>query len=228
MPNQAAKPNHAVAMSESVDPAVVATIVRTVLDRLKAQSAESKATAQSETTHKGETTDRSIMSPDRVISVATIEKIATRSATRILIGDGAVVTPAARDEARRRGLSIQRVANPSATAHQSHAVTSSTTNPSLIDPKDRGREAAVLQQLQRRGVAIAPSIKIILSEIPAIEVQRQCQAGRRAVMIRRIDDVGRFQAELGPDVWVLDMIELNLVSAVNVAARIAKLGGIAQ
>jgi hypothetical protein len=40
-------------------------------------------------------------------------------------------------------------------------------------------------------------------------------------MISALADVDRFFLELDPTVWVLDMARINLISAVNIVARIS-------
>lgn len=94
--------------------------------------------------------------------------------------------------------------------------------PALSDRNDPHRAAAVRQQLQRRGVALAAA-KVILTDAPARETFEQIRGGQRAATITTINDVERFAAELSPDTWILDMQRLNLPAATNVVARIARL-----
>ena len=93
----------------------------------------------------------------------------------------------------------------------------------ITDTVKPERAASVTAQLQRRGVKL-PRTSIVLSETPGREVYEQCtKYGQRSVMITSLADVDRFNTEMSPNSWVLDMTRLNLVAATNVAARIAQL-----
>lgn len=81
-------------------------------------------------------------------------------------------------------------------------------------------------QLQRRGVALPAGSDVVWTDQPATAVFEQCRSGRRAVMVSAFSDVERFTDELSPEVWVLDRKKLNLVAAVNAAARIAHLAAL--
>ncbi|MEL6108724.1 MAG: hypothetical protein AAFU85_22180 [Planctomycetota bacterium] len=84
-------------------------------------------------------------------------------------------------------------------------------------------EPALDAQMRRRGVVLPASTKLLWTDEPARAVYEQCRGGRRAVMVTAFSDVERFAQELDPDVWVLDRKRINLVAAVNAAARIAQL-----
>ncbi|MEO1529689.1 MAG: hypothetical protein AAFX06_30070 [Planctomycetota bacterium] len=85
------------------------------------------------------------------------------------------------------------------------------------------RDPALESQMQRRGVVLPADTELLWTDEPAKAVFEACGGGRRAVMITAFSDVERFMQELRPDVWVLDRKRINLVAAVNAAARIAQL-----
>ena len=179
--------------ANTVDSALVAALVREVIARLQQQDTTT--------------------SNDRVISLETIQAHQT---TQLAIAPSAVVTPAASDEARRRGITIQRIDQPATRTNQS-------TTYSVIDADNPKRAETVHDQLQRRG-ASPNSATVVLSDTPAAEVHRQMLAGKRATMVAAVADVPRFAAELDPQVWVLDMKRLNIPAAVNTVAKIAQQG----
>jgi hypothetical protein len=177
----------------AIDQALVAQLVGEVVARLQQQD--------------------STVCDARVISVETVQAHQT---SQLTISPSAVITPAARDEARRRGIKIQRVERPAKSVNQS-------TTHNIIDTDDLKRAETVISQLQRRG-GMPSSATVVLSDTPAVEVHRQIVSGKRATMVAAIADVPRFAAELDPQVWVLDMKRLNIPAAVNVVAKIAQQG----
>jgi hypothetical protein len=133
-----------------------------------------------------------------------------------------VVTPSAHDEARARRITIHR-------GQQSNQATPTTTHEkqqasqtAIIDFAKPDRAAAVAQQLSRRAIDLNGR-KIILSDTPARELYHQCtRHGEVAVMVGSLEEVERFAGEIDATVWVLDMKRLNMMAAVNVAARISR------
>lgn len=182
----------------SIDPALIASISREVIARLRSASPSA--------------TDASIC--DQLITSETIESITGKPA-RILIAKSAVVTPAACDEARRRGITIHRTNGPQPSTPTHHA------SIEITDTSDPQRAQNVREQLERRSVCRSAA-RIVLSDQPANEVHRLCAIGERAVMIISIIDVPRFADDFKPTVWVLDMKRMNLAVAVNAAARITQ------
>ncbi len=161
---------------------------------------------------------------DRVITVDTIDRVRSTS-KQLLVPRGAVVTPAARDQASSRGITI-RFAVEAVPPQRSQAVTDdAVTAPPLAnitDPREPERAITIGQQLIRRGITRLDTT-VVLSDTPASDVHRYCQVDReRAVMIASLIDVDRFWDEFKPTVWVLDMARANFVAAVNIVARIAR------
>jgi hypothetical protein len=188
--------------NEPIDRDVVADIARKVIARLVAGSdAPDTPTVD-----------------DRVVSIGTLQQL-PRSGKRISIRPDAIITPAAADEARDRGITISRTNDTPGQPHTREAA-------AITDPARPERATAVCRQLDRRGIGTS-SARIVLSDTPASEVWQQCSAqGERAVMISAVHDVQRFADELQPTLWVLDMNRLNLVAAVNVIATITRIGSL--
>lgn len=196
------------AMYTPIDPALIAAIVRKVMDRLQQTDQETK-------------TDRTAISiADKVVSQSTIEKLPGEP-SQVFVAPGAVVTPAARDAARDRGIEIN---NSAAVPPAQRPNQQQSNSQEIIDPDQPERAHSVISQLKRRGIEEV-GLRIVLSDTPAAELQKQIAAnGCRGAMLTRVTDVERFQRELAPQVWVLDMGRMNLTTAVNTAARIAQLG----
>ncbi len=188
--------------NHTIDPALVAAIAREVIARIKSTS---------------KTNDTAASIGDRVVTAAAIERL-TGQPTQVFITPQAIVTPAARDEARRRGIAINRTVQLPDSQRPDHAKLE------ITDSTNPERATAVQAQVARRGHADA-SARIVLSDTPAREVYQQCAVnGEIAVMITSVTDVQRFAQELSPTVWVLDMQRLNLTAAVNAVARILQNG----
>ena len=185
--------NDAKANDKTIDRALIADVVRKVIARLQ------------------QTTTTNIDA--RLITLETIEK---HDAGQLVIDESAVITPAACDEARRRGIAIQRL-------HKTKITTNIQTDTSIADTDDPNRADTVLHQLSRRGAKLGRA-KVILSDTPANETHKQIMSGNRATMITAIADVERFAGELDPNVWVLDMKRLNIPAAVNTVVKISQLG----
>jgi hypothetical protein len=179
------------------DPAWIGSIAREVIRRLQRETAPPASTA-----------------PVKLVTVETLERLG--GAGEIRVSPSCVVTPAASEEAVRRGIKLVREA--SAAAPQA----GSPANPPAGPPPDQ-RDDVLAAQLTRRNITLPPGIDVVWTETPAAEVYRHCAAGRPAVMITAYADVERFAAELSPRVWVLDAQRLSLVAATNAAARIARL-----
>jgi hypothetical protein len=156
---------------------------------------------------------------EKVITASTIERIPKTQKT-LTIAAGAIITPAARDEVKRRNISIGRDTD---NATQTPRYRAAETKPRISDSAKPERAASITAQLQRRGVKL-PKTNILLSETPGHDVYEQItRHGQRSVMIASLADVDRFHTEMSPTSWVLDMTRLNFVAATNVAARIAQL-----
>ena len=175
---------------ESIDPVLIAAVVRQVIARLDQQSHHSNR------------------------QLITLEVIEQHDQPQLIVSNTAVITPAAQDEATRRGIVITRDCRPA-------RLDQHVLNVNIEDPQNPQRAQAVTQQLKRRGIQIA-NFKIVLSDCPANELFRQISQGERAVMINQLADVTRFANQFEPNLWVLDMERLNLAAAVNAIAKIAQ------
>ena len=197
----------------AIDPAFVQQIVRTVIARLQ-QLDISRIDTQTNAT-----------AASIAVKVVTSQTIASIKGTpsQIFVTPRTVVTPAAYDAARERGIEITKTtAVPPEQRPQQP--TSNNHGQQIIDRSKPERAESLVRQLALRGIATLPS-QIVLTDTPAAELHH-CMSTRRcrAAMVATITDVDRFHRELEPEVWVLDMGRMNLIQAVNVAARIAQLG----
>ncbi len=159
-----------------------------------------------------------------MVSTQTIEQI-NEPVSSVAIRSDAVITPAAKDAARQRGITLQRCDQ--SNGDQSNGDKKTNTEQQrplqLVDTDDPSRSELIESQLRRRGVSQMHT-RIVLTDSPAATVVREVKGGEVAVMVSSLDEVDRFAAECNPTSWVLDMKRLNLPGAVNVAALITKLG----
>ncbi|MGB7326075.1 MAG: hypothetical protein WBD31_14480 [Rubripirellula sp.] len=181
------------AILSAIDSAVLARIVGEVIARLKAS--------------------QTVVVESKIIDAKTIGQYAVGAT--ITIAAKAIVTPAAKDEAKQRNITITRD-----TVASQKTVGERSSGGKIMD-SDPLRAESVEAQLVRRGIKLAAA-SVVLSDTPAVEVANQFGSGKRAVMIGSIDDVNRFGSEVDPQVWVLDMKRLNLIAAVNVISAIAR------
>ncbi len=186
------------ATGESIDPILIAAIVRKVIARLTEPTP-------------------AVACDNGVVSVKTIEQ---QTGKRLVVAKSAVITPAARDEARLRGITIERT-------NETSVSNSQTSIQNVSDIDDPSRAETIRRQLDRRGIDLSVA-NVVLSDSPALEVHRQISGGQSAAMVTEISDVERFQSELSPSIWVLDMKRLNIPSAVNAVAKISQLASISQ
>ena len=146
----------------------------------------------------------------KLVTLDTLQRLGTSG--EIHLAPSCVVTPAAEEEAKRRGIQLVHAK----TAHSNETASSATDEPS------GHHDDALLRQLALRGVALPADADVVWTRTPAAEVCRHCACGKRAVMITAYADVDRFAAEISPQVWVLDAERLSLVAATNIAVRIAR------
>ncbi|KAA5540447.1 hypothetical protein FYK55_20770 [Roseiconus nitratireducens] len=196
------------------DPAMIARIAREVIRRLRndPNAAADLAAGSSAVAPENKPAATTIVGK-RLITVETLRAHADTS--ELVAAPGAVITPAARDEAKRRGIAI--VSASTSRQASPHNATGDRANGPVGQ-----HDCELAGQLQRRGVRLPGGVKVIWTDRPAAEVCRRCQSGDRATMVGTFTDVDRFAAELAPTVWVLDRTKLNLTAAVNAAVRIAQ------
>lgn len=208
---------------DQIDPAWVAAIARKVIARLKSGSASDSTTSVAKTTTNAanpttsQTNQTAASIDDRVITAATIERL-SGTPTQIFITPEAIVTPAARDQARQSGITITQTVNLPATQKPKHV------RIEILDAAQPERAEAVHTQLARRGIVVGTA-RVMLSDTPGLDVYRQCTTrNERAVLIASMTDVQRFADEMSPTIWVLDMQRLNITEATNVVAQIVRMG----
>ncbi|QEG00607.1 hypothetical protein Mal15_46780 [Stieleria maiorica] len=185
---------------------MIADIARRVVRQLRDSGSPAVADASP-------ATPPAAVTGEKLITIETLDRHAATG--QVVAAVGAIITPAAREEALRRGITIQSAVDGAmgpadCTSHHQ------TNGSSASIPE------SLRHQLDRRNVVLPAGVEIRWCDEPATEVYRCCSNGQRATMVAALSDVQRFHDELAPDVWVLDRQKLNLVAAVNVAARIAR------
>jgi hypothetical protein len=197
----------------------VEAIVRRVLEQLVSEPMQvpvSSAPSESTSTFGLST---------RVISLEELKTVPSTVNT-LHVGVQSVVTPAARDELRRRGINLSRgeiVSTIDAPKKNSDAGSRAIHLQRDGDVSD-GQYAAVIKQVTGRGVRMCSkaSLSVVLSSRPATTAHHSAGPGRCVVSINRVDDVSRFMAELSPNIFVLDVKHLHLVAIAQAIAAIAK------
>jgi hypothetical protein len=203
----------------------VQRIVREVIARLAnphlpSSDPSSSAPSSRDTTSRDRAS--AVIVAERIVTARTISGIAG-TPTQIAVPPTAVITPAARDEARRRGITIEtnRGKEQQVTSGD-RAAPNECDGAAIRDTDNPQRAAAVTRQLAGRGIKKI-NARVVLSDTPALEVHRSCtQDHQRSVMIASLADVDRFANELNPTLWVIDMARMNLTMAVNIIARIQR------
>ncbi|WDQ15622.1 hypothetical protein [Rhodopirellula sp. P2] len=203
------------ATPNSVD---IASIVEQVLRRLREQTGTSVSTSKAATSGQ----PAHVLS-DKVISVDVIRGIPS-GVTQVQLSGG-IVTPAARDEMRARGITLAGT-KPTATASKKLAVNHGKRFVQLhTDSSSESIRDALTRQLSLRGVDHCPQAarSVVVTERPAATLLGRIQSGSRAVLITRLEDIARFGSEIDADTFVLDGQRFNLVALVNAASTIAQL-----
>lgn len=211
----------------NIDPAEIAAIVRSVLDRLRPSQEPTTAP----------------QTPPPVVKLVTVETVETAAASShktILVSQKSIVTPAARDEAKRLGVSLLQGAAvttstkiPASPAGTSVLDTSLLSHSALLavhDTTDSDWSQAVINHLSRRGVSAVTgseaTTQVVLTNEPARWSHHySAESGKRAAMIVKLSQIERFSRELSPEVWVLDKTEMNLSLINNAVSVIARLSG---
>ncbi|MEM6471065.1 MAG: hypothetical protein AAF802_16015 [Planctomycetota bacterium] len=178
----------------AIDPVVVSMVVREVVGRLKARSE-----ARPDAWHGDSKCDTSTSMQHCADQVVSLESLRNMKPGAVRLPSSAVVTPAAREEAARRGIRF-----------------------SAGDEND-AESCDFQRQLARRGISLRSHIAVVWTEDPATEVYKRCVSGRRAVMVTCLEDVARFAQSFDPQVWVLDRHKFTLATAVHAAGMISKL-----
>lgn len=216
--------------------AQIEAIVRAVLARLRdaAPGADDCAQAPSHGTGGSGRQDRGGPASEPVhlggpvISVATIEALPP-DIGKASVSATAVVTPAARDAARGRGLQLTIAAPPA---------TSSAAAPRLLlaDADCPLRLTAAVKQLQRRGVAVVPvavpelvaqlraggSTGLLLTDLPAPHVCDACRhESIRAAAVGSPDEAQAIAAAMDVNLWVVDMKRLPLARMLMLLQQLA-------
>ncbi|MEO9932210.1 hypothetical protein [Rhodopirellula bahusiensis] len=196
----------------------ITSIVEQVLRRLRDQTdtsvSPSKPTPNDETVH---------VLNDKVISVDVIQGIPA-GVTQVQVSGG-IVTPAARDEMRARGITLAGSKSTPAAATKTASNSGKRFIQLHTDTSSKSIRDALARQLSLRGVDHCPRAhrSVIVTNRPAATLFDRIQLGSRAVLITRLEDIPRFASEMDADTFVLDMQRFNLVALVNAANTIAQL-----
>jgi hypothetical protein len=172
---------------------------------------------------------------------------------KLRVPAGAVLTPTARERLLTAGIAIETINQKSTTAQStsSAATTPSTSKTersadqikmlgiaSEIGTAETGPGPALVAQLGRRGLQasllkvddllqqVAQGSKgLILTEHPQRVVCEACRRSEiRAAHVTQLLEVPDVQADLQPNLWVLDMRRLSLAAAVPIAAACLRSG----
>ncbi len=207
------------ALSEtSID---IEAIVRRVLMQLQQSKDNAMLSSDAESSNQTESIsfDAGVCSLDDV-------RLMTVSTKQLHLSPRTVITPAARDELRHRGITVVKLA----------AMPDAEINQAPRQPGTRSIHlqrdgivadhlfAAVKRQILSRGVRLCnqSDVEVILSSRPATTAHHWSGTNRCVVAINRIDDVPRFMIELSPNVFVLDIAHLHLVALASCITAIAK------
>lgn len=204
---------HTTKQANANDSVNIAEIVRQVLAQLdSAFETKVKTQPTNSATHNK---TKSAALTEKIITSRTIQTL-SKQTSQIFISPTAIITPSARDDARGRGIEIQRsVQLPDGQQPDQQKI-------EIFDYAQPERAQAVIQQLALRGITTGTD-KIVLTETPAKEVHFQCSKNNEvAVMIGSHNDIKRFADEITPTVWVLDMQRLTFSAVVNAVAQISK------
>lgn len=176
----------------------------------------------------------------RVIAVADIERLEA-GAKILLAAPGVVITPAALDEIRRRGLRMQRTEQgdlaglpssqqPAAATQvvvciaDSDQPTRATAWQRQLSLRGLQTDIIAMEEIQRRLQADAGQQAIIFSRLPAVLVCRFCRCAEiRAASITAASEVSRIQGAMRPNLWVLDTERLSFTNAIATAMQCARL-----
>ena len=158
----------------------------------------------------------------RVIDVAAVESL-SKDVQTVEPSLNSIITPAAKDELRLRGIGI-RVGHSGSVPVEPPSIHPSAESALTADPGQCELAGVIQQQLVRRGVSMAfvDRARIHLSIDPASALISFIRSGSSAVLINRLSDIPRFTHAACPSVYVLDAGTLNFMELVNAAAAIAK------
>lgn len=137
--------------------------------------------------------------------------------TSIVLASRTVLAPAAHDESRDRGIAVEKTnTGRKSSPTNRRSIASRTRAIKLLRDGDVAQElySSVQKQVGTRGIRLCDraSVTVIVSGRPAVTAHSQVGPGRCVVSIHRVDDVPRFPRELSPNVFVLDVVHLHLVT----------------
>ncbi len=225
----------------TIDPQLIERLTVAVIQRLRADRTEKDNDPRRLLVADTQTTiTEAVTLNQRVIAVADIERLEAESKL-LLAAPGAVVTPAALDEIRRRGLRMQRTeqgdlaglpsSQPYAAATQAVVCIADSDQPLRATAWQRQlslrglqTDIIAMEEIQRRLQADAGQQAIIFSHLPAVLVCRFCRCAEiRAASVTSVSEVSRIQGAMQPNLWVLDTERLSFTNAIATALQCARL-----
>lgn len=228
--------------STTIDPRLIQRVVREVVLRLRQQPSGTGGAPQahSDTSPAKPDADGPLRIDQRLITVETLNVLPS-GCRGVVVPARAVITPAAKDEAKQRGVQIQCVdrerQDPTA-ERTSGSAGQSSSRVRIADADDAARGQGLAAQLLSRGRAVrsgtvdealaevagSPNqVAVILSNEPAAIVCRACRSERvRAAAIDSHQQLERVSIALRPNVWVLDMQRISIPQAAALADRCAR------
>ncbi|MEM9827979.1 MAG: hypothetical protein AAF958_15415 [Planctomycetota bacterium] len=227
---------------QPIDEAFVRHVTATVLARLRQAAADSSASnsdvnrsaASSSPVGSLPVMDSNVLAM-KVISASTIASLPANQVVKV--SATAVVTPAAKDEAKRRGMTLHAVdaATNGVAADSNRVVTKDSVATEITGQKLTSRvmiedqtgkhfDIAVIKQLQMRGV-VTRKTKWLLTHRP-FAVCAQCwRSGTVAAVAESLLSLDEMIRDLRPSVWIVDPARLGLPTIVSMIQRVEQASG---
>lgn len=213
--------------------ATIGRLVRETLHRQLGLSAEASQPVRRPSAQAAASAGLRITDP--VVSLRVLESL-PEGTPRVEIGLRAVLTPAAADLLRQRGVQVVR-GDHSGSQATSEAPLPANVGCWIADADHPERVAGYVRQLAGRGVSAASlelplrsgpdffgAVGVLIAALPAIHVDHFArQLSLSAAAVGSLSEVSRIAAAMSPAVWVLDAERLSFSGRVAVAAECFRL-----
>ncbi|QDS92803.1 hypothetical protein FF011L_15520 [Roseimaritima multifibrata] len=215
--------------TSTIDSHRIQAVVREVIARLQNPSAGTSAAAPA-----AKASNHSVISIAETLVTCDSFRSLPAGVQEIVVRPGTVVTPAAFDLLKERGLRLTRAE----TSPDAAIAIDSVIDPTgrlFSDADDSLRADSVQKQLAASGLKVAniglPVLfqhldkhplqrAVVLAELPAKVVYQACQHRRIcAAAVRSLAELQRIERGLQPNLWVIDMNQVTLPLAVFLAGR---------
>lgn len=209
-------------------------VVREVLARLGSAGSTASTSSRPAASQEGkeqERESRCFSIADRVLSVESLAAVPA-GVDRVQIQPATVITPAARDIARERGIIWIRQGE-SPQAERGVLLIADTDSPA--------RSSGLRHQLATRGLLATstdpdsllkrigqdPATGLVLSDLPAGFVCKACRnEAVRAAAVSELNELSAIAAQMKPNLWVIDMRRVSLSKAIVLAERCIRQQGV--